>query len=135
MEFPVLGLVDNDDMLYVYENNDPLTKTSKELYERGILPNERYIDSRGDIYKVKKVINLGFRGLWGFNLLLKGRQIKIKMEFFPVTERFELGNFKNLILDRVEKKRTFWENTWSIAELRQKIVDTTSHKEVMELIK
>ena len=136
MEFPILGLVDNDNMLYVFENDKHLKNTSLELYNRrGSQPNERYIDSKGNIFKVKRVKNLGYKGLFGFSLLLKGRQIRIETEFYPVSEVMDLQEVKKIISERVDKKKGFWQSSWDIGELKQKINNAESFKNLFLLLK
>lgn len=135
MKFPLIGLVENDDMIYVIEDPKVLTSTSEEIFNQGVLPNEKYIDSEGYIYKVKSIQKIGNAALWGWNPLLKGKQIKIKTEYFPATERMELDQFKTTIITRVNKKKKFWESAWDISELIEKIDNAKSFKEIIKFLK
>lgn len=135
MEFPILGIVDNDNMLYVFLNDEQFHRTSLDLFERGVMPNERYIDSCGEIYRVKEIINLGYTPFWGFSLLLKGRQIKIKTEFHPVSDRINIDELKRIVIERVLRKKSFWESSWDIDELIEAVNKAKSFQEIINMFK
>lgn len=135
MKYPILGLVENDNMIYIFENDDQFHSTFMELFNDCIQFKVKYIDSRGDIYRVEDVINLGYKGFYGYSLILKGRQIKIKTEFFPVTESINLEDLKIMVIGKIWEKQSFWKESWDIDELINKVTTSITYNQLFLLLK
>ncbi|MCC9019749.1 hypothetical protein [Flavobacterium lipolyticum] len=135
IKFPILGLVDNDNFLYFFDKEERLKKTSEDIFKKGVLPGEKYIDSNGFIFKVINIKKIGYAPFFGFSLVLKGRQIKIEMEFDPNVEKMELSTLKQIALEKVEKTKQFWKEAWSIKDLKNAIKNAQSFEELIILFK
>lgn len=135
MIYPILGFVDNDNMIYVFQNGQHFESTSFEIFNQDKNQSQKYIDSEGCVYKIKNVENLGFKGFFGFSLLLKGRQIKIRTEFYSVTEKVSLEDLKSELLEKIDKKKSYWKTSWDISELKQQINIAGNFKELFLILK
>ncbi len=135
LNYPVIVLSRMDNMVYVYFNDKDLKSTSEELLKKLDYTNLELIDRFGCKYKINRAFKVKYLGLWGFNPLLKGRQILIDFEYDPEVQSVSLDDFKEEIIKRVEKKKRFWETSWDIDELKQKVNQSSTFSEIAELLK
>ncbi|MGX5691518.1 hypothetical protein [Arcticibacter tournemirensis] len=135
LNYPVIVLSRKDDMVYVYFNDKDLKSTSEELLKKLDYTNLDLIDRVGHKYKINKAFKVKYLGLWGFNPLLKGRQILIDFKYDPEVQCVSLDDFKDEIVKRLEKKKRFWEASWDVEELKQKVSHCPSFSGIAELLK
>jgi len=135
LNYPIIVLSKKDNMVYAYFNDKELKSTSEELLKKLDYTNLELIDRFGCKYKINKAFKIKYLGLWGFNPLLKGRQILIDFEYDPEVQSVSLDNFKEEIIISVEKKKRFWETSWDIDELKQKVNQSSTFNEMAELLK
>lgn len=135
LNYPVIVLSRKDDMIFVYFNDKDLKSTSEELLKKIDYTNLELIDRLGHKYKINKAFKVKYLGLWGFNPLLKGRQILIDFEYDPEMQSVSLDDFKEEIIKRLEKKKRFWETSWDVEELKQKVFDSPTFSGIAELLK
>ncbi|WP_207534481.1 hypothetical protein [Desertivirga arenae] len=93
------------------------------------------VDRLGHKYKINKAFKVKYLGLWGLNPLLKGRQILIDFEYDPEIQSVSLDDFKEEIIKRLEKKKRFWETSWNVEELKQKVFNSPTFSGIAELLK
>ncbi|MBC7401107.1 MAG: hypothetical protein H7289_14300 [Mucilaginibacter sp.] len=133
--YPVIVFSNNDNMIYVYFNERKLKSTSEALLKKIDYKKLELFDASGHQYKITEAFKVKFLGLWGFNPILKGRQILIDFKYDPVIEDISFEDFKRNIVIRLENNKRFWESGWDIEELKQKIYETTTFIEIAELLK
>ena len=122
-------------MIYVFFNERELKSTSTEIFKTFNYKNMVHIDSLGNEYKIFKVFKVKYLGLWGFNPLLKGRQILIDFEYFSEVKALKLSDFKKNIIGRVEKTKSIWQSGWDVNELKEIIASSSSFIEIANLLK
>jgi hypothetical protein len=135
LNYPVIVLPKKDNMVYVYFNDKDLKSTSEDLLKKIDYINLEVIDSLGYKYKINRAFKVKYLGLWGFNPLLKGRQILIDFEYDSEVQRILLEGFKEEIIKRLEKKKKFWETGWDIQELKKKVYYSPTFSTIAELLK
>jgi len=135
LNYPIIALPKKDSMVYVYFNDKDLKSTSEDLLSKIDYTNLEIIDSLGHKYKINKAYKIKYLGLWGFNPLLKGRQILIDFEYDSEVQRVLLEDFKEEIIKRLDKKKKFWETSWDIQELKHKVSICPTFSAIAELLK
>lgn len=133
MQFPVAVLKKNDPIIYVYEDYETMRKTSEELLKQNIWQNCELVDSRGKKYYVSDVKKVGLRGLWGWHPLLKGKSIWVDFIFSEEGE-ISIENLKEVVLSKIDKKKSFWESAWDINDLKAKIKNSVTIKEIIKIL-
>jgi hypothetical protein len=118
--FPVFAFQKNDNMIYTFFKERELKSTSTRILKTFDYKKVTLIDSTGNIYKVKRAYQVKYIGLFGFSLIKKGRQILIDFEFDSDVKAITLAEFKDEIITRIEKKKSFWQSAWDIDELKKK---------------
>ena len=134
LRFPILAIKEGDKMLYTFKNDKVLKYTSERLLSIGIFKNVVYIDSNLKQFHIKQVVKLGYAGLFGFNPFLKGRQIKISIEFEPEVKEIDLQSFKEIILNKINSNKSFWKNTWDLNQLTNLINDAQNAQDIINII-
>ncbi|MCA6516135.1 MAG: hypothetical protein IM577_11145 [Chitinophagaceae bacterium] len=94
LKYPVIVLPRKDNMVYVYFTEKELKSTNEELLQKFGYTNLVLIGASGCKHKIKKAFKVKYLGLWGFNPLLKGRQILIDFEYEPEVEQVLLSDLK-----------------------------------------
>jgi|LSQX01.3.fsa_nt_gb hypothetical protein len=135
LQFPVFAFQKNDNMIYTFFKERELKSTSTIILKTFDYKNVTLIDSNGNIYKIKQAYKLKYLGLFGFSLIKKGRQILVDYEFDSDIKTTTLSEFKDEIITRIEKKKSFWQSAWDIDELKLKILHCNSFEEIANLIK
>lgn len=135
LKYPVIAVPRNDNMVYVYFKEKDLKSTSEELLRKLDYKNIELIDSSGHKYRIKKAFKVKYLGLWGFNPLLKGRQILIDFDYEPEAEQIALSDFKKDIINRVDKTKRIWQSGWSIVDLKEAITNSSSVEDIANLLK
>jgi len=135
LKFPVFAFQKNDNMVYVFFKDQDLKSTSTRFLRRNGFVGDTLIDSTGSIYEVKRAYQVKYLGLFGFSLIKKGRQILVDFEFDSDIKTITLSEFKDEIITRIEKKKSFWQSAWDIDELKEKIINSNSFREIANLVK
>lgn len=135
LKYPVIVLPRKDNMVYVYFTEKELKSTSEELLQKLDYTNLDLIDASGRKHKIKRAFKVKYLGLWGFNPLLKGRQILIDFEYEPEVEQVLLSDFKEKIIYRVDRTKQIWQSGWDINELKEAVTKSSSFKEIANLLK
>ncbi len=135
LKYPVFAFKKNDNMVYVFFKERDLKSTSIQILNTINFGNVTHIDSLGNKYKIKKAFKVKYLGLWGFNPLLKGRQILIDFEYAPAVEQVLLSDFKKDIIHRIDKTKRIWQSGWDINELKEAVLNSSSFEEIANLIK
>ncbi len=135
LKYPVIVLPKKDNMVYVYFKEKDLKSTSEELLRKLDYTSFELIDESGAKFKIKKAFKVKFLGFWGFNPLLKGRQILIDFEYEPEVTQVLLSDFKNEVLNRIDITKFIWKSGWNIIELKEAVKKSSSFKEIANLLK
>lgn len=135
LKYPIIVLPKKSNMVYVYFKEKDLKSTSEELLRKLDYPNLDLIDASGCKYKIKRAFKVKYLGLWGFNPLLKGRQILVDFEYEPEVEQLFLSDFKNDIIHRVDRTKRIWQSGWDINELKEAVTNSSSFEEIANLLK
>ncbi|GGH25180.1 hypothetical protein FAZ19_15845 [Sphingobacterium alkalisoli] len=135
LSYPVFVLPRKSNMVYVYFKEKDLKSTSEELLQKLDYTNLDLIDVSGYMYKIKKVFKVKYLGLWGFNPLLKGRQILVDFEYAPEVEKVLLSDFKKDIIHRIDKTKQIWQPGWDMGELKEAVTNSSSFEEIADLLK
>jgi|GEM_PF-2380044 hypothetical protein len=135
LNYPIIVLPKKDNMIYVFFKENDFRSTSEELLKTIDYPNLDIIDSFGQIFKIIRAFKVKYLGLWGFNPLLKGRQILIDFEFYPEVNQILLNDFKLILINRIEKNRRTWQSGGTIIELKKAISISSSFYEIANLLK
>lgn len=135
IKYPIFVLQKSDDMIYVFSNEKDLKSTNTEIFEKLNYKDTVHIDSLGNKYKIDKAFKVKNLGLFGFNPLLKGKQILIDFEYKPEVEKITLDDFKKDILVRIDKTKKIWQSAWDIEELKNTIENSLSFEDIAKLLK
>lgn|SRR5690554_5334386 len=135
LAYPIIVLPKKNNMVYIYFRDKDLKSTNEELLQKLDYSNLDLIDALGRKYKIKRVFKVKYLGLWGFNPLLKGRQILIDFEFDSNVENLRLRDVKDELIKRIEKNKHFWESAWDIKELKQKLQDSNTFEAIARLLR
>lgn len=135
LNLPVFAFQKNDNMVYVFFNEHTLKSTNTEILDKIGFKGITLIDSHGNVFTIKKAYKVKYIGLFGFNLLKKGRQILVDFEFENDKSTFELPEFKQFITQKIENNKKYWNSSWDIDELKSKIMNCNSFVDVAYLIK
>ncbi|MBD3906404.1 hypothetical protein NAL32_20980 [Chryseobacterium sp. Ch-15] len=135
IQYPIFVLQKGDDIIYVFSNEKYLKSTNTEIFEKLDYKDTVHIDSLGNKYKIDKAFKVKNIGLFGFNPLLKGKQILIDFEYESEVEKITLDDFKKDILARVDKTKKIWKSAWDIEELKNAISNSQSFEEIAVLLK
>lgn len=122
-------------MIYVFFKEVDLKSTSTQIFKTFNYQNVIHIDSLGNKYKIKKAFKVKYLGLWGFNPLLKGRQILVDFEYESEVEQITLDDFKRDILFRIDKTKRIWQSAWDIEELKTTVENSKTFKGIAQLLK
>ncbi len=135
LKYPVFVFWKNDNMVYVFFNERDLKSTNTQIFNTFNYKNVVHIDSLGNEYKIEKTLKVKYLGLWGFNPILKGRQILIDFEYSPEIKTIQLSDFKNEVIHRIDKTKKIWQSGWDINELKELIKSSSSFQEIANLLK
>lgn len=133
--FPVFAFQKNDNMVYVFFNERTIKSTNTVILDKIGYKGITLIDSQGNVFKIKRAYKVKYIGLFGFSLLKKGRQILVDFEFENDKVTFELPDFKQFIIQKIENNKSYWNASWDIDELKSKIMNCSSFADVAYLIK
>ena len=133
--FPVFAFQKNDNMIYVFFNEKNLKSTSTRFLKKNGFINDVIIDSQGYIYIIKKAFMIKYRGLLGYSLLLKGRQILVDFEFDKEVSSISLEEFKFDLINRINKTKHIWQSSYEIKELILKVNESNSFEDLAYLLK
>jgi len=135
LSYPIIVLSKNDNMVYVYFKERDFNSTSEDLLKKIDYTNLEVIDSLGHNYKIKRAYKVKYLGLWGYNPLLKGRQILIDFEYDSEVQVVSLESFKEEIIKKLEEKKKFWEASYDLQELKQSVYQSQSFSMIAQLLK
>jgi hypothetical protein len=135
LNYPVFATNTKHNMIYVFFKEKDLKSTSTDLLNKNIFNGVVLIDSKGDTYKIKKVHIVKYIGFYGFSLLKKGRQVLVDFEYENEKSIFELSDFKQYIVLKIENSRRFYDSSMTKSELKSEILNCSSFEEVANLIK
>lgn len=135
LNYPIIVLSKKDNMVYVYFKEKDFKSTSEELLKKIDFANLEVIDSLGHNYKINKAYKIKYLGLWGYNPLLKGRQILIDFEYDSEVQMISLEDFKAEIIKRLEKKKKLWEMSYDFQELKHRVYHSPSFSTIAQLLK
>lgn len=135
IHYPVFVLPKNDNMIYVYFTEKDFKSTSEELLKTIDYPSLEIIDTIGQTFIIKRAFKVKYLGLWGFNPLLKGRQILIDFEYEREVKQISLSDFKKDIIQRVDKTKKIWQSGWDLNQLKEAISNSPSFIETANLLK
>ena len=83
LNYPVFAFLKGDNMIYVFFDELSLKSTNTQILKTLKYEDICHVDSLGNKYKIDSAFKVKYLGLWGFNLLLKGRQILIDFDYKP----------------------------------------------------
>lgn len=135
IEYPIFVFQKNDNMVYVFSSEKDLKSTNTELFEKLNYKDMVHIDSAGNQYKVAKAVKVKNLGFFGFNPLLKGKQILIDFQYDSEIEPLSLDSFKRDIIARVGKTKNVWQSGWDVEELKKAVANSQSFEEIADLLK
>ena len=135
LKCPVFAFLPHDNMIYVFFRDDRLKSTSVQFLQKDGYRDSTILDCTGTLYTVQSAYKVKYRGLWGFNPLLKGRQIVVEFEFSPDVRTILVEEFKEDVIKRINKTREIWESAWDIDELVEEVKRSRSFEEIAELLK
>jgi hypothetical protein len=130
MEYPILIIKKSDPMIYIYKDYDSMRKTSEELFEENIWKDAEIYDANSQKYYVIDEKKVGLRGLWGWNPLLKGKSIWVDFTFSDGIT-FDLEKLKEELILKIKKKKQYWEASWDIEELIEKVKTESNFKKII----
>lgn len=134
LNYPVFVFKKEDNMIYVFFKERELKSTNDYFLSKDGFIGNAIIDSTGNKYKINKVVKVKYLGLWGFNPLLKGRQILVDFEYIPEVKKVSLSDFKMDVIHRIDKTKRIWQSGWEIDELKEAVMNSLSFKEVASLL-
>jgi hypothetical protein len=135
LSYPIFATKAKENMVYVFFKEKDLKATNTNLLSKNVFKNVTLIDSQGNVFKIKRAYKVKYIGLFGFSLLKKGRQILVDFEFENDKATFELPEFKQFIIQKIENNKSYWNASWDIDELKSKIMNCNSFADVASLIK
>lgn len=135
LSYPIFATKAKENMVYVFFKEKDLKATNTNLLSKNVFKNVTLIDSQGNVFKIKRAYKVKYIGLFGFSLLKKGRQILVDFEFENEKATFELSEFKQFIIQKIENNKSYWNVSWDIDELKSKIMNCNSFVDVAYLIK
>lgn len=135
LKFPVFAFQKNDNMIYVFFKERDLKSTSERFLDKSGFVGDTIVDITGNKFKIDKAFKVKYLGLWGFNPLLKGRQILVDFEYAPEVEKVLLSDFKKDIIHRIDKTKKNWKFGWDISELKEVVTNSSSFEEIANLLK
>jgi len=135
LKFPVFAFQKNDSMIYIFFEDKDLKSTSVQFLNQNGFVGDTLIDSKGNIFKIKKVFKVKYIGLLGFSLLKKGRQILVDFEFDNEIKTISLLEFKKDIIERVKINKSYWEASWDTEDLIDNINNSTSFRTIAQFLK
>jgi hypothetical protein len=108
MRYPVLRFRKNEKTFYAYAHEKEFNKADLKLTLNGVFNNTNVIDSDGKLYLIKGAKKKDWATpLWGYSLLIKGRQIVVKFLIEQVGE-LSLSDFKKIILDNIKLNLNYY---------------------------
>lgn len=139
MNFPVIVFKNQDNFIYYFDKEKSLMTTTERLLGKKIFSNCKIVDSSGFVYKFKNAKKIGYVGFYGINPLLKSwwnnREILIEMEFEPDIVKIELNDLKSILIEKVEKSKSLWNEAWSLKELKQAIQQAETFQALIIIFK
>lgn len=137
--FPIITFKEGNNFLYFFDKEKDFSTTTELLLKKEIFKGFIIVDSDGFIYKIKHVKKVGNIGFFGINPLLKDwwkdREIRVEFEFEPNLEKIHLDTLKEIVIEKVEKAKQFWRESWSIKELRDAINNAKTFQELICLFR
>lgn len=132
MKLPVVSFLKNDKNIYADDSKQHLKSASTSLMH--VSNDSTIIDSQGVLYKIKRTYQTGWRYLWGYHPLQKGRTAKIDFEI-ESTKKVSLDEFKNIIIEKLDGGvgRDFWYTKRDIPRLKERVTKAETHKEIIEI--
>ena len=137
LKFPIFSFGKiGDNMIYVCFNENDFCTASLSILKSEDFNNEKIIDSRGNVFYIKKANFVKYKGLFGYTSLLStDKQVVISYEYHDKTDRISLENFKKQIIPMVENMKDIWEEAYGdIEELKTLITKSVSFVEIAELL-
>ncbi|GAA5030093.1 hypothetical protein GCM10011506_18940 [Marivirga lumbricoides] len=135
LNYPVFAFRKDDNMIYVFFNDRDLKATNEQIFHEMKYNEIIHIDSLGNQYEIIGAFKVKYLGLWGFNPLLKGRQILIEFDYSSEVRNVSLEHFKTDLVNRINKTSSIWRAGWNTDELKERIKNANSFKEIAELVK
>jgi len=133
--YPVFAFQRDDNMIYVFSEDRSLKSTSVDFLKNNGYEDSTIIDSSGTLYRIRSAYKVKYRGLWGFNPLLKGRQILVEFDYEPETGTISLEEFKKDVIRRIHKTKHIWQSAWDISELIDEVKESDSFEAIAMLLK
>ena len=132
MKLPVVYFLKNDKNIYADDSKLHLKSASTSLMH--VSNDSTIIDSQGVLYKIKRTYQTGWRYLWGYHPLQKGRTAKIDFEI-ESTKKVPLDDFKNIIIKKLNSgvEKNFWYNKRDISRLKERVIKAETYKEVIDI--
>jgi len=135
LNYPVFVLPKKSDMIFVFFKEVDLKSTTTEFLDKGGFVGDIIVDAFGNKYEIEKAYFKKYRGLLGYNPLLKGRQILVDFHFAMELHPIALDEFKRIVHDRINKNKRLWLSSWNIDELQAAIANSISFEEISHLLK
>jgi hypothetical protein len=110
LKYPIFEFFPNDNMVYVYYNDNEFKTTSTEVLKKLKFRNTLIVDSSGMKYTIQNTYITRYWGFWE-GLFMKGKIVSIENEFNERT-LISLEELKLLILDSYPKSIWF-HSAWS----------------------
>ena len=130
LRFPVVGIRSNDPMVYFFAQAAELETTSEQLLGQGVFRGVEFVDTTGRVFTVKHVHKTGYRGLWGWNPLRKGRQVSVRFTL-QENDLVALEAFKQTLSAQVLASP----HTVNRADLLRAVRDAANFHEIIRLFK
>jgi len=134
VQYPVLVFPSYEKMVYVFRKESGLTHTTVTLLKTIKYDGMEIVTSSGMKHTIKDAYKIKYLGFWGFNPMLKGRQILIDFNFYENPSRVDLPELKKRVMECVRANKDFWESAWDIKELVSEIESADSFEMVAELV-
>ena len=61
--------------------------------------------------------------------------LNVPQAYYPVTEKVSLEDLKSELLEKIDKKKSYWKTSWDISELKQQINIAGNFKELFLILK
>jgi hypothetical protein len=135
LKYPVFAFQKGNSMIYVFLKEYALKSTSKRFLNNGGFKGDTIVDSMGNVFKIKNAQMVKYRGLGGFNPLLKGRQILVDFEYENEVSSMSLSDFKKDIVKRIAQNSNYWQASGDVSDLQTAVEECFSFEEIANLLK